>query len=107
MTEEEARPENTQPGASPPYGQPEGQKSLTDRNSDILTGSLRFQQPKEQDKMETAVATAGETKLSPSAQDAIKQFKEIKEALAGAKPEWSLPDVDKKAVASSPKLVNP
>ena len=39
--------------------------------------------------------------------EAIKQFTKIKVALAGSQPEWRLPKVDEKALASEPKLVEP
>jgi hypothetical protein len=101
MTEEEAKPDNTQPGALQSQGKTEGQQSLMDRNSDILTGTLSFQQTQEQNKMETETDI---TKLSPSAKAAIEKFKEIKEALAGSAPEWRLPKIDEKALESAPKL---
>jgi hypothetical protein len=103
MTEEEARPENTSPGASQSDEKPESQKSLTDKNSVLSIGTLSFQQTLEQNNMETADIT----KLSPSAKAAIDKFKEIKEALAGSAPEWRLPKVDEKAFVSAPKLIEP
>jgi hypothetical protein len=104
MTEEEAKPDNTQPGALQSQGKPEGQQSLMDRNSDILTGTLSFQQTQEQNKMETQIDI---TKLSPLAKAAIEDFKKTKEALAGSAPEWRLPKVDEKASVSAPMLINP
>jgi hypothetical protein len=114
MTEEEARPENTSPGASQPDEKPEGQKSLTDKNSVFPTGTFKFQQTKEQKTMTDAAnkpenfqlqAQLAQSTLTPS--EAIKQFEFIKKALAGAEPEWCLPKVNEKALASSPPLVEP
>jgi hypothetical protein len=47
MTEEEAKLENTSPGVSQPDKKTESQKSSTDKNSDLPTGTLKFQQTKE------------------------------------------------------------
>jgi hypothetical protein len=102
MTEEEARPENTQPGALQPDGQSEGQKSLTYRNNDILTGSLRFQQTKEQ---KTMLDPAQSPKKTQTSKDARDEFLEIKKVLVGPEKEWCLPKVDEKALESSPKLI--
>jgi hypothetical protein len=114
MTEEEARSEHTPPCASQPDEKTEDQKSLTDKNSDLIAGTLRFLQTKEQKTMADAAnkpenfqlqAQLAQSTLTPS--DAIKQFEFIKKALAGAEPEWCLPKVNEKALASSPPLVEP
>jgi hypothetical protein len=107
MIEEEARLENTSPEASKSDEKIEGQKSLTDKNNDLLTGTLEFKQIQEKKMEITTGDQSGNTQLSDSAQDAIKKFKKIKESLAGAEPEWRLPKVDRKAFVSAPKLIEP
>jgi hypothetical protein len=104
MTEEEARPENTQPGALQPDGQSEGQKSLTYRNNDILTGSLRFQQTREQKTMPDPAQSPKKTQTPKDARD---EFLEIKKVLVGPEKKWCLPKVDVQALESSPKLKQP
>ena len=48
------------------------------------------------------------SRLPTSADDgARQQFNEIKQALAGSQPEWRVPKVDAKALASEPKHVEP
>jgi len=48
------------------------------------------------------------SRLPASADDgARQQFNEIKQALAGSQPEWRVPKVDAKALASEPKHVEP
>lgn len=117
MTEEEARPENTQLGASQPDEKPESQNSLTDKISGLFAGNFSFKQTKENTTMANHEETRPEN-TQPQAQlislplstppaGAIIQFNEIKNALAGSVPEWRLPKVDEKALASEPKLVEP
>jgi hypothetical protein len=101
MTEEEARPDNTQPGASQPDKKPEGKKSLTDKNSDLIAGTLRFIQTKEQKTM-VEQPKSPQTPKTPG--DAQKEFVRIKEALIGPNPEWCLPTINPKAQASSPRI---
>jgi hypothetical protein len=50
------------------------------------------------------VATCPPPNQNPAADSAQKEFKEIKEALAGADREWRLPKADDKALKSEPKL---
>lgn len=117
MTEEEARSENTQPKASQPNEKPERQKSLTDKISALFTGNISINQTKEQktmaDSEETRIENiqpqAQQISLSPPTppEGAVIQFNEIKKALVGSEPEWRLPKVDEKALASEPKLVEP
>jgi hypothetical protein len=104
MTEEEIRPENTPPGALQPDEKPESQKSLTDKNSDLLTGTVRFQQTQEQKNMTDVVKKTKSPPTPNNPEDAKKEFDRIKEALIGPTPEWCLPRVNDKAKASDPKL---
>jgi hypothetical protein len=104
MTEEEARPENTQPGALKPYGQAEEQRSLTDS---ILTGSLNFQQTKEQKTMTSAAYSPKKTQTLTTPKEAQDEFLKIKKALVGSNPEWCLPKANVQALESSPKLEQP
>jgi hypothetical protein len=104
MTEEEARPENTQPGALKPYGQAEEQRSLTDS---ILTGSLNFQQTKEQKTMTNAANKPESPRIPKTPGDARKEFVRIKQVLIGSNPEWCLPKANVQALESSPKLEQP
>ena len=101
MTKENARPENIQPGASQSDEKTENQNSLTDKNSDLFTGTLRFQQTKEQKTMAEA---AKNYPVPKSPQEAEAEFKRIKEALIGPTPEWCLPPVNPRAKASIPLL---
>jgi hypothetical protein len=121
MTEEEARPENTQRGASQSGEKPESQKSLTDKISSLFAGTLSFKQTKEQKTMANNEETRPENTQSPleasfqSCEDpsnlpktpidleqAKQEFIRIKTALIGPKPEWCLPKVDLKAKKTVP-----
>jgi hypothetical protein len=66
MTEEEARPENTPSGALQPDKNPEGQKSLTDENSDLIASTLRFQQTQEQKNMTNDISQPKSPKRNSS-----------------------------------------
>ncbi len=104
MTEEKGRPENTPPGASQPDKKTEDQKSLTDKNSDLIAGTLKFQQTKEQKTMENPVETQKTSPILGTPEYARDEFLKIKKALVGPEKEWCLPKVDKEALASSPQL---
>jgi hypothetical protein len=105
MTEEEARPEDTPPGALQPDEKIEGQESLTDKNNDLLTGTLRFQQTKEQKTMINSPEQDPKKPQTPGTPEyARDEFLEIKKALVGPKKEWCLPRIDDKAKKSSPMI---
>lgn len=120
MTEEEARPENTQRGASQSDEKPESQKSLTDKISSLFAGTLSFKQTKEQKTMANNEETRPEGTQSPlqpnrlleqtsplvidTQAKAQEELTRIKTALIGPKPEWCLPTINPKAQASVPKI---
>jgi hypothetical protein len=122
MTEEEARPENTQPKASQPEAKTESHKSLTDKISNILTDTFSLKQTKEQKTMANNEETRAENTQSsflfnqlsakfpappptpPTPDDAKAQFIGIKLIQIGPFPEWCLPKVNDKAKASDPKI---
>jgi hypothetical protein len=104
MTEEEARLENTSPGASQLDEKPESQKSLIDKSRDLLTGTLRFQQTTEQRTMTDAAKTPKSSPIPKKPEDAQTEFVKIKQVLIGPTPEWCLPRVNEKAKASSPTI---
>ena len=125
MTEEEARPENTQPKASQPEAKPESHKSLTDRISSFLTTPVSFKQTKEQKTMANNEETRAENTQSPlqaifqpcdqpsklpktagTPAEAEAEFNQIKKALVGPEPEWCLPEVDPKATKTTPAIDN-
>jgi hypothetical protein len=104
MTEEEVRPEYTPPGALQPDEKIESQKSLTDKNNELLTGTLRFQQIQEQKTMQDPAQTSPNPQKPGTPEYARDEFLEIKKALVGPKDEWCLPKIDKKARESSPRI---
>ena len=117
MTEEEARPENTQLRASQPDEKLKSQKSLTDKINSLFTGSLSFKQTKEQKTMTNNEETRQESTQSqaqlispiiplPPQQQAVGEFEQITKALAGWVPEWCLPRLDFKAKVSEPKIAS-
>lgn len=120
MTEEEARQENTQRGASQSDEKPESQKSLTDKINSLFTGTLSFKQTKEQKTMINNEETRPESTQSPlqpnrlleqtvpppikTQDEAISELKRIKQVLIGPTPEWCLPKVNPRAKVSDPKI---
>jgi hypothetical protein len=103
MTEEKARLENTSPGASQPDKKTENQNS-TNKSSNPLTDTLRFQQTKEQRTMADAAKTPKSPPIPRKPEDAQTEFGKIKQVLIGPSPEWCLPSVNEKAKASSPTI---
>jgi hypothetical protein len=125
MTEEEARPENTEPKTSQPEAKLESHKSLTDRISSFFTTPVSFKQTKEQKTMANNEETTPENtqsslqaifhrpcnpanlpKTAGTPAEAEAEFNQIKKALVGPKPEWCLPEVDFKATKTVPAVNN-
>lgn len=104
MTEEEARLENTSPGAPQSNEKPESQKSLTDKNSDLIAGTLKSQQTKEQKTMINEVNNFKSPPIPKDPKAAQDEYDKIKKVLIGPLPEWCLPRVNEKAQASSPTI---
>lgn len=120
MIKEEARPENTQRGASPPDKKLESQKSLTDKINSLFTGTLSFKQTKEQKTMTNNEETRPESAQSPlqpnrllaptpppvidTPEKAQEELARIKKVLIGPTPEWCLPKVNFRAKASIPRI---
>lgn len=122
MTEEEARPENTEPKTSQPEAKPESHKSLTDKISNILTGTFSLKQAKEQKTMANNEETRAENTQSSflinqlsaefpappptpkTADEAKTQFILIKLIQIGPLPVWCLPLVNFHAKASEAKI---
>jgi hypothetical protein len=89
--------------------------TLIDATVSLFVNPLGFRQKKEKEMMTNNEETRQESTqtqtqiiappptLTPL-QQAIKDFDQIKQALAGSEPEWCLPRLDPKTKVSEPKL---
>jgi hypothetical protein len=70
------------------------------KEKEIMTNNEETRQESTQSQTQMIMPT----EPLPPAQQAITDFKEITEALAGSNPEWCLPRPDFKAIESDPKI---
>ncbi len=114
MPEEEARQENAQQQPQPNEDS-ESPKTLKNRVGQFLASGLSFKSSKEKETMTNEETRPEGTQQQPSdtpeperqmfseeEKSAIDEFEEIKQALIGDDPEWLIPRVNPKALASEP-----